>query len=208
MSLTNVHGCNQSMFGARSGGSCWGIAFMFCKGALNANPVTAMKTILVDPSRAATAEALMQVQDGVHKLAEPKYAKGNDGKAVADLATEKGFANQNLVIQLRHDAIKKLASDHGMICVGTLSSFFEGGTESFVQHLIELCASAGTAAVQIDLQQPKGHAVAMHYAKNGFYFFDPNTGLWIESDIKEAAADLAKQFSGYTFTFGHMLLKA
>lgn len=208
MSLAHVVGCNQSMFNARSGGSCWGIAFMFCKAALDADPVTAMKTILADPSGAATAEALMKVQDEVHKLAAPRYAKDGDGKAVSDLATEKGFANQNLVIQLRHDAIKKLASGHGLKCIGTLSSFFEGGTEKLVQKLIELCASAGTAAVQIDLQQPKGHAVAMHYAKNGFYFFDPNTGLWIESDIKDAAADLAKKFSGYTFTFGHLLLKA
>lgn len=51
-------------------------------------------------------------------------------------------------------------------------------------------------------------SLVLHWAKAGLYFFDPNVGLWSASDPTTAAAELGDKFKGYTFTFGHVLVKA
>ena len=209
MSLKICISCNQTNFGARRGGSCWGIAVLFCKNALESGAVAGTKALLKNFERAVLVEEIMKVQDDLYKVPNPLYSLDEEGEPISDLNSPAGFKNQNLAVQMRHDAMKELAEKNGMRCIGTLSSFFEGGKRQLMDHLIELSKSAGIAAVQVALQQPEGHAVALYWNKGQkvLYFFDPNSGLHRASDVKKASVDLENQFNGYNFAFGHVLLK-
>lgn len=209
MPLNLVSGCNQSQFKARPGGSCWGIAFMFCQYAIDKGAVAGADLLFKDGGAPDRVEELMKLQDGIHSTAAPLYLRDSNDKPISDLNTPEGFRNQNLAVQLRHNAIKELASKHGMRCIGTLSSFIEGGVPDLARNLIRLGSKAGFSAVQMSLQQPKGHAVSLFLEKNDhLYFFDPNKGLHIASDMGTVADELAAEVKGYAFSIGHVFLKA
>ncbi|MDN2710558.1 YopT-type cysteine protease domain-containing protein [Janthinobacterium sp. SUN118] len=209
MALEHLVGCNQAMFRARPGGACWGISIEFCKHALDTGDAVQAIYEMFDriSSVARKAESHMQAQQlKVHDVARPMYVRDELGNIDANIENLSGRLTQNTAIQVRHNVITEMMVGNGIKNIGTLSSYYEGGTGPLIETLILLSKKAGNAATLFDLQQPLGHTVVLHYSGEGLHFFDPNDGLW-RVDLSTAVADLVERFMPYTFTFGHLLVK-
>jgi hypothetical protein len=205
MSFSLKLSSSQSDFNARTGGSCWGITFLFCMESLKSGALTALASMLKERSTvAAEAEAMMKRQGEILATASPNYVLGVDSKPETDLATAGGFQNQNLAIQTRHTAVGVEVKLKARKCIGTLSSFFEGGAEELAQQILRLFKTAGIAAAQIGLQGAGSHSVALSWDGTQLFFFDPNDGVFVADSVDKAASWLGARFGQYKFIYAHV----
>lgn len=78
---------------------------------------------------------------------------------------------------------------------------YEGGTLQLPEHV--LMSEAGKAA-QIELQGQGAHSVALFHDRKNLFFFDPNGGLYLATNIKSAVKWLESRFSTYHFIYAHI----
>jgi hypothetical protein len=207
MSFKNIISSNQSDFKARSSGSCWGISFIFCMRALKHGAIAGLKSMLKEAGDVEKeAEEMMKRQGKILAKAKPGYILNQKNEPETDLSTSAGFKNQNLAIQTRHNAVKQEVSQQQQKCIGTLSSFFEGGTMQLLEHVLTLMSEAGKAAAQIGLQGQGAHSVALFWDGKYLFFFDPNGGLYLATNIKSAVKWLENRFSTYHFIYAHLYI--
>lgn len=210
MTLTRVVKSEQDDFDARSGGSCWGISFIFCMIALKmADPVGAIQLMLKSAKKVGeSVETLMKSQSEVLSKLSGEYLKSKEGVAYSDVDTIEGRLNQGTAIQGRHDFVKMKAAEHGNKCIGTLSSFFEGGKGPLIKRFLQLGGRARLAAGHVGLQGGGSHSVAVFWSQKlkTPYFFDPNIGL-CQGDSSALSSDLEKYFSTYAFIYAHVYMR-
>jgi hypothetical protein len=209
MAFTIVISSSQSDFNARSAGSCWGISFIFCMRALEADAISGLKSMLAKKAEVEVdAEAMMVRQGQILGQAASSYVRDATGKAEGDLGTAGGFQNQNVAIQARHTAVGTEVLRNKQKCIGTLSSFFEGGTKDLIAQILRLLKKSGVSAAQIGLQGGGAHSVALSWDGAKLYFFDPNDGVAVADDKDDVPALLAVRFAPYKFLYAHIYKKA
>ena len=209
MALKNIYGCTQSMFDARERGSCWGISIDFCLRALDHNALPAIGSMVNEKASVAqNAELYMKVQDSqIHAVAKPMYIPDTGGEMKFGATSLAGQINEGIAIQLRHNVVQNLIAPSGIKNIGTLTSFYEGGTKTMIQRLISLSKKAGKTCVMLDLQNPDaGHSVVLSYEAPAIYFFDSNEGLF-SADMDSVVDDLTKRFECWQYIFAHLLVK-
>ncbi|RSZ60494.1 hypothetical protein HF313_19590 [Massilia atriviolacea] len=209
MALKNIYGCKQSVFDARKDGSCWGISIDFCRRALDHGALQAIASMVDEKASVAEkAELYMKAQDSrIHAVAKPMFIPDTGGEMKFGATSLAGQINEGIAIQLRHNVVQDLIAAFGIKNIGTLTSFYEGGTETMIQRLISLSRKAGKTCVMLDLQNPsEGHSVVLSYEAPAIYFFDSNEGLF-SAEMDTVAADLTKRFECWQYTFAHLLVK-
>jgi hypothetical protein len=210
MTLKVTTGCSQTDFDKNTEGDCFGLTHIFCIQALDKGPDKALAHMLSDASRVyVEAVSIMKLQEAILQKAGTKYLADKTGTPISDMKTREGFQNQNLAIQMRHNAIGVQALKDKRRCIGTLSSFFEGGIEDLIKRIMTTLTKAGTATALLGLNlSGGGHAVALTRYDGKITFFDSNDGVMSPDDEANLPSDLTKRFAGdgEGFVYAHVMM--